>query len=80
MLPYFGHWSKTQVKKVLPSLNVITTTRGQTLVHENTASSDVYIVRKGEFRGFKTFHSGQTFNPAQEKQSVKQFIDKVSDC
>ena len=54
-IPFFKHWSKNQIKKLLPSLNIVEAVRGQILIQEGLMSEDIYIVRKGTFSGFRTF-------------------------
>lgn len=54
-MPYFSHWSKNQIKKLLPSLNIIDVVKGQVLVQEDRLSDEIFIVRSGSFCGYKTY-------------------------
>ena len=53
-LPFFKHWSKTMLRKLLPSLNLVECVKGQILVQKDTLSDDVYLVKRGCFSGFKS--------------------------
>jgi CRP-like cAMP-binding protein len=50
-LPFFAHWSKSQLKKLIPSLNTVHAIRGQILVSQGEQNPDVYFIRSGELSG-----------------------------
>jgi hypothetical protein len=50
-IPFFKHLSKTQIKKIRASINVVHTIKGQTVVTEGSSNEDIYIIREGEFTG-----------------------------
>lgn len=74
-LPFFQQWSKTQLRKILPSFNIIEATRGQIIVQEGSLSDSIYIVRKGSFSGFRSFKTVVKPTVGQQTESYKQFMD-----
>ena len=74
-LPFFAHWSKTQVKKLVPSLQPVDLQKGQILIREGTQNDDVYIVKKGTFSGVKNYKEPPTENLKRRREAVKSFLE-----